>query len=237
MKDPLDDAPKKDESAERPKPLHELEEVPAPIRKVLGGLDRMARGPQRNHLTRAQRHYAGFHDRLMANVLDFFVIFILLTPVFTEINGWIYSGEDFSAASVTGQDQQVTAEYVKQSGFVENLLKTYAAQTVILGFIYVYFWANFSATPGKLLIGLKIVDSETEQPISMSDAVHRYLGLLISLPPFMLGFLWLNFTKKHQAWHDYIGGTVVIYTERNFWGNVKAVFSWAKAKITSKKAP
>ena len=228
MKDPL-----KDEQPippNHPKPLHELEEVPAPIRKVLSGLDRLAHGPQRRRLSRAERHYAGFHDRLMANVLDFFFIFLLLTPVFAEINGWIYSGNGNDI--ILSQDHQANLQTVKASGIVENLMKTYASQTLILGFIYVYFWSHFSATPGKLLLGMKIVDSETEQRITMSDAIHRYLGFLISLPPFMLGFLWMNFTKKHQTWHDYIGGTVVIYTDRGFWGNVRSAFAWLKRKIS-----
>ena len=239
MKDPLQHN-EKPSAKERPKPLHEMEEVPAPLRKILGGLDRLARGPQRHRLSRGERHYAGFHDRLMANVLDFFLIFIFLSPVFAEINSWIYEGASVSevlstSAQLSEQDQQAAVEYVRQSGWVEGFLQTYIAQIVILGFIYVYFWSHFSATPGKLILGLKIVNRDDETPIDMSTAIHRYLGFLISLPPLMLGFVWMNFNKKHQTWHDMVGGTIVIYTEKGFWGNLKQAFSWIKAKLFSKR--
>lgn len=66
-------------------------------------------------------------------------------------------------------------------------------------------WAVWSSSPGKLMLGLRIVDAESGSRITIGQAFMRFLGLLI---PF--GFLWMAVDPLKQAVHDKLGGTLVI---------------------------
>lgn len=98
----------------------------------------------------------------------------------------------------------------------------------IMGFVYfVGFWAWRGQTPGKMLIGAKIVKLDGSK-ISFVNAVLRYLlyfipsfgpifffagrvGLLnVALP--ILSLIVIGFTGKKRGIHDMIAGTCVINT-------------------------
>lgn len=72
------------------------------------------------------------------------------------------------------------------------------------------FWIYKSATPGKMVLGLKIVDADTGGPCSTGQLIGRYLGYYVSLLVFFLGFIWVAFDKRKQGWHDKLAGTLVI---------------------------
>ena len=77
--------------------------------------------------------------------------------------------------------------------------------------IVVVFWIYKSATPGKMILGIKIVDSETHDKVPNSRLILRYVGYYVSTIGLLLGFLWVAWDKRKQGWHDKIAGTVVIY--------------------------
>lgn len=73
------------------------------------------------------------------------------------------------------------------------------------------FWRYCGATPGKLAVGVKIVDARTGQPAPTGRLVLRFVCYLVSAAPLYLGFLWIAFDRRKQGWHDKIAGTVVIH--------------------------
>ena len=74
----------------------------------------------------------------------------------------------------------------------------------------IVFWIYRSATPGKMILGIKIVDMKTGNPPSPSQSITRYLGYYVSMIPLMLGIIWVAFDEKKQGWHDKLAGTVVV---------------------------
>ena len=72
------------------------------------------------------------------------------------------------------------------------------------------FWLYKSATPGKILTKLKIVDAKTGEKPSVGQFLIRYLGFIIALLPFLLGVIWVGFDKRKQGWHDKLASTIVI---------------------------
>ena len=72
-------------------------------------------------------------------------------------------------------------------------------------------WWAWQATPGKRLLGLRIVDATTGDRASMVQLLTRYLSYLISALPFGLGFLWIAIDPQRQGWHDKLAGTSVVY--------------------------
>lgn len=75
---------------------------------------------------------------------------------------------------------------------------------------YAFFHASFNAaTPGKMLIGIKVVRSDGEN-ISFLRAVARYFATIPSGILLGIGYLMAGFTARKQALHDMICDTVVV---------------------------
>ena len=78
-----------------------------------------------------------------------------------------------------------------------------------VGYSY-YFWTTSGQTPGKMVMSLKVVSAETGGLLEPSAALLRYVGYIVSSIPIGLGFLWVLWDPKHDAWHDKIAKTKVI---------------------------
>ncbi len=84
-------------------------------------------------------------------------------------------------------------------------------QVIILKVIYhTFFVWMYGATPGKMLLKIKIVSVEDFEKPSMMNAFIRAVVRIISEMMFYLGFLWAFFDSVNQAWHDKAAKTVVI---------------------------
>jgi uncharacterized RDD family membrane protein YckC len=74
------------------------------------------------------------------------------------------------------------------------------------------FWSRAGATPGKMLLRMKIIDAETGRDATFGMLALRYLGYFVSMLPLYLGVLWVGWDKRKQGFHDKIAGTVVVRT-------------------------
>lgn len=92
---------------------------------------------------------------------------------------------------------------------------------IIQLFSVAVFWLYFAvwessrsqATPGKMIFGLVVTDTEGD-PISFWRATGRTLGKYLSALIFLIGFIMAAFTEKKQALHDLIAGCLVLKKER-----------------------
>jgi uncharacterized RDD family membrane protein YckC len=73
----------------------------------------------------------------------------------------------------------------------------------------VYFIANSGQTPGKMAVGIKVVDVSGNEA-GYLRSLFRAIGYYISSALFMAGFLWSLLDRRRQTWHDKIAGTVVV---------------------------
>jgi uncharacterized RDD family membrane protein YckC len=86
---------------------------------------------------------------------------------------------------------------------------------LVAGIAYqVYFWTTTGQTPGKMVMGLKVVSAETGELLDTGGAAIRYVGYIISALPIGLGYLWVIWDPKHEGWHDKIAKTKVIKIEK-----------------------
>ena len=74
----------------------------------------------------------------------------------------------------------------------------------------ILFWLYKQATPGKMAVAARVVDARTGNPISVGQAVGRYLAYFVATLPLFLGLIWVAFDPRKQGWHDKLAGTVVI---------------------------
>jgi len=103
--------------------------------------------------------------------------------------------------------------YFVSDSFVQGLwdvLFTYIFPAIVV----IIFWSYRSATPGKMITRVNIVDAATGGKPSTRQFVLRYIGYYISSIPFFLGIIWVAIDKRKQGWHDKLAGTVVVYLEK-----------------------
>jgi uncharacterized RDD family membrane protein YckC len=97
-----------------------------------------------------------------------------------------------------------------RGGVVEASLLSELLQSVIVALVVLTFWVERQATPGKWVLGLRIVAAEDGGPVPIGRLVARYLGYILSSIPFGLGFLWALWDARHQTWHDKMARTLVV---------------------------
>lgn len=164
--------------------------------------------------------YAGFHDRMLANMIDFLILALLVLPLFAifipphpqEINQLLMDAQRGLVSDAEFKDK--LAAYFYTGGGKEKMLTDMLIQFGFVGVIFVLFWIYKSGTPGKMLIKLKIVDETTLEAPTKIQLIIRYLAYFVSFIPFCIGFAWVAFDGKKQGWHDKIAGTVVISTRK-----------------------
>jgi len=76
------------------------------------------------------------------------------------------------------------------------------------GVYYVLFWVTKSATPGMMLMKIKIVTDKGS--LTLWRAVLRFIGACISSFFWGLGGLWMLWDKRKQTWQDKMARTFVV---------------------------
>lgn len=163
--------------------------------------------------------YAGFYARMMAMVIDSVAIMLPLSFLFAGLYAFWWGGANFgeeeaalilSAQGDPKQAEMVIAQLAEGGHFsrwlLENVIFTLGSGGVIIA-----AWYYLSATPGKMLLGMKLVDADTGHAPTLRQNIIRYLGYFVSTVPFMLGFLFVAWDKRKQGWHDKMANTVVVY--------------------------
>lgn len=123
--------------------------------------------------------YAGFWIRVVAMLLDGLILGVPASIIQFFLVLWTESSSPF---------------YIVQIGLIVLIL---------------YFWVEKGATPGKMILGLRIVD-ENNQNVTWGRAILRYIGYFISGIILFIGYIMIAFTKKKQGLHDIIAKTYVI---------------------------
>ena len=136
--------------------------------------------------------YAGFWIRTAAALIDTILMLTVIFPVLTLIYGKNYwLGESLFL------------------GFWDLLFNYVLPATVVI-----LFWIAKSATPGKMLFKLIIIDEKTGGKPSVGQLIGRYLGYYVSMLPLMLGIIWVGIDQRKQGWHDQLAGTLVVKSMR-----------------------
>lgn len=77
-------------------------------------------------------------------------------------------------------------------------------------FINIYYYFRDGQTIGDKLFKTKIVEAPTGKIPSKLNLLGRFFLRGFSAALFYLGFLWVVFDKRNQAWHDKLSNTVVV---------------------------
>ena len=90
-----------------------------------------------------------------------------------------------------------------------------ALGTILSVIYYVMFTYAKGQTPGKMLLGLHVVDRNGQKPSLRQVIMREVFGKAIAALALLIGYLWIIWDPKKRGWHDYIAGTFVVRRERN----------------------
>ena len=124
----------------------------------------------------------GFGPRFVAMIIDGIILYVVNIVI-----GLIFS--------MAGNDM-ITA------------IGSLVSLVISIGY-YVYFWTTSGQTPGKMIMKIKVVATDGSK-LTVTKAILRYIGYLVSAAVIFLGFIWVLFDADKQGWHDKIAGTYVV---------------------------
>jgi len=107
----------------------------------------------------------------------------------------------------------------------------------IVGFVVwalLYLWlsiAIFGKTPGKTVMGVRVVDSDGSLALHSRQSLIRAISYPVSFVVLGLGLLGVLFGRERRAWHDHFAGTAVVYD----WGSRTARLSTPLAAWLERK--
>jgi uncharacterized RDD family membrane protein YckC len=145
----------------------------------------------------------GFWRRALAGLIDGLILLVLFLVLDVLVS--LVLRQPLPRLSQLGPDYLVD---VALSG--DALALTGLTVLGIVGFLYFFiFHATRGQTPGKRLVGARVVDGYGERP-SLGRAFLRTLLYLPSALLLALGFLWIGFDREKRGLHDRIADTYVI---------------------------
>ena len=130
--------------------------------------------------------YASPWARLGAAIIDSILI-VIVVNVFT------------GAFSVTSEGITASASASGNTPFLISVA------------YYILMTVNYGATLGKMALKIKVVSEETGENLTYGNAILRELvGKIVSGIVIGLGYFWMLWDDKRQAWHDKIGRSLVV---------------------------
>jgi uncharacterized RDD family membrane protein YckC len=97
---------------------------------------------------------------------------------------------------------------------------------LISGWLYssAFECSKFQATPGKLIVGLKVTDWQSKR-INFKKSSLRYLGKIVTVLTLGIGFIMINKSGINQGFHDNLFHTQV--SKGNTTGKEGIYFAWS----------
>ena len=77
-------------------------------------------------------------------------------------------------------------------------------------FYYIYFIGSRGQTLGKMALGIKVVKTDGSPVGYLNAFLREVVGKFISGLVLGLGYLWILWDPRKQAWHDKIANTIVV---------------------------
>ncbi len=162
--------------------------------------------------------YPSLIARLFSTNVDFVLMFFIFSPILAFCNKWlfIYKFKSFMVHyGVNTKDNDLMnkvfyapefMQYYSQSEIMSYIAMTIVFFLFLVAVYYIYFWHKFGWTPGKLILGFRVLDAATLGKLSILACIKRLFGAAF----FIIGIWSIPFTEKHQALHDKIANSIVV---------------------------
>lgn len=177
---------------------------------------------------------ANFQRRMLAAMLDTALLMLLLGepsryittflagPLHIDPEAW-RAAQDMIATSKE-RNAKLVRLWIEGGGLRRWVTEFLFQLGMMMAYSYLC-WRCWAATPGKMLMRIRIADAVTGAPPAPAQCLKRLLAYLLSGAPLLLGFFWIAWNKRRQGWHDQLAHTLVV------------TIPWRKAKPESEAQP
>jgi len=131
--------------------------------------------------------YAGFWIRVGAGLIDLAVLLIVIYFIYFILKMWTSS-----AFNVLIMGPALAIIFI-------CLATSYT----------IFFWVWRGATLGKMIMGIKIIRTDSS-PLMFDRAVIRFFSSILSALILCIGFIMIAFDERKQGLHDKIADTYVV---------------------------
>ncbi|WP_108784514.1 RDD family protein, partial [Wolbachia endosymbiont of Bemisia tabaci] len=131
--------------------------------------------------------------RYLSVLLDLIIIVLFLQFCGQALNQLFMSSESSKilgqiAAKYQMQVPLSAEETAMQSKLIKLLVLNQIVQFIMLFSYVAYMWIRFGATPGKFLLGLRVVNAQTFEKLTLKQATKRFFSFILSTASLFLGF-------------------------------------------------
>ena len=138
--------------------------------------------------------YAGFWIRFLADLIDGLIAVAFAIPVHFLFDKPVLGSQSFLRPE-TWTDMGLS-------------------HVILWGFFFwnmTYLVSQTGKSLGRRVVGIAVTDAASGKPVSFLRALARNLFAGFISAIFYLGFLWVVWDRRKQAWHDKVFRTVVTY--------------------------
>ncbi len=146
--------------------------------------------------------FAGFWRRSTAFLIDLFSVAVICSVIILVFSPYRW----FSFEGFWGIGDVFDEPFWRAFPYLifGNLLSLLVNIAYFVG-----FWLWRGQTPGKMLLGIKLIRMDASN-VTLSVALLRYLGYIVSAAVLFIGFIWIAFDSRKQGFHDKIADTYVV---------------------------
>jgi uncharacterized RDD family membrane protein YckC len=84
--------------------------------------------------------------------------------------------------------------------------------SLVAGTYFIVFWSTAGQTPGMKLLRLRVRTGTADgKPPSLGRSLVRFVGLVLAIVPFFIGFVPVLLTDRRRGLPDLLAGTVVVH--------------------------
>lgn len=146
--------------------------------------------------------FGGFWRRLVASIIDGFIIFLFMIPFIVLFFVWMFSY--FAGMNLESPENFSSAYGITSFIFL----------LIFMGIPFVYYWilmVKWQTTIGKKILGMKIVKMDGSKITLGTVFLRQLLGAWIASFIFNIGYLWIGYDIKKRSWADMVAGTYVVH--------------------------
>ncbi|WP_341747654.1 RDD family protein [Candidatus Tisiphia endosymbiont of Dascillus cervinus] len=153
--------------------------------------------------------YPKLIPRLFASCLDSFLLSIFTTSIthfmLSRLSLFFFKAS-IADILIMGSTKPELVQNVTASNVLTLFILMFIINFALAATYFIGFWIYLGATPGKMVMHMKIVDAITFGKPSKWQLIKRFCGYVLVL----VGIWFILFSKQRQALYDKIAGTVVI---------------------------
>ncbi len=196
------------------------EPVPTPSPPVLPVIPPPLESPQQEKWIPVLVKPGGFWIRGMALLIDSILIHFAITPFLpllmlpfqSILDEFMDMGQEKLAKELVEQFMQGNTTPLLMWSLFNLLILT--AEITFNTIVFGYFHYVSGQTPGKRLLGVRVVDNASLDYLTIGQSIWRYAASTVSLCICGIGYLMAAFNPEKRALHDYMASTRVVYSER-----------------------